>query len=392
MNSSRASSLCRAGRCAALALVLSLGAARAAAPSGAASPDAEAPCPILGAIRWDAWFGSKGVPGEAVERSLGPERWHSRLPECADVLDARTVRIACDSAGQMGREIQQAADAGIGFWAFVTYPESDPMNRGLETYLAAPNRERIRFALLTELDKWGDGKSYRPSLERFARLLREPTYLRTAQGRPVLFLGFLSDAQIAQRFGSVEGLAAVLSEFRQHLVATGSPTPFIVLLESDVGRAERWMRALALDAISAYVVADNTAVAAPYARLVSKVESFWEAVQARDLPLVPLAMSGWDRRPRVLNPVPWEHGVYSEPQMHWYYEPPTSDELAAHVGAALQRARRTPRSGSVVLAYAWNEFDEGGWLAPTLGEGGARLGAIRKAIDRACARPPSATR
>jgi hypothetical protein len=308
------------------------------------------------------------------------------------VLDARTVRIACDSAGQMGREIQQAADAGIGFWAFVTYPESDPMNRGLETYLAAPNRERIRFALLTELDKWGDGKSYRPSLERFARLLREPTYLRTAQGRPVLFLGFLSDAQIAQRFGSVEGLAAVLSEFRQHLVATGSPTPFIVLLESDVGRAERWMRALALDAISAYVVADNTAVAAPYARLVSKVESFWEAVQARDLPLVPLAMSGWDRRPRVLNPVPWEHGVYSEPQMHWYYEPPTSDELAAHVGAALQRARRTPRSGSVVLAYAWNEFDEGGWLAPTLGEGGARLGAIRKAIDRACARPPSATR
>ncbi|MDP3223675.1 MAG: hypothetical protein Q8M96_11130, partial [Rubrivivax sp.] len=33
-------------------------------PSGLFAVEAAAtPCPAVGAIRWDAWFGSKGVPG-----------------------------------------------------------------------------------------------------------------------------------------------------------------------------------------------------------------------------------------------------------------------------------------------------------------------------------------
>jgi len=37
---------------------------------------------------------------------------------------------------------------------------------------------------------------------------------------------------------------------------------------------------------------------------------------------------------------------------------------------------------NAVLIYAWNEFDEGGWLAPTLGDGTARLDAIAKVLGK----------
>src|SRR5262245_34949974 len=38
------------------------------------------PRPVVGAIRWDAWYGGKDAVGLAVEKSLSPKRWHYRLP------------------------------------------------------------------------------------------------------------------------------------------------------------------------------------------------------------------------------------------------------------------------------------------------------------------------
>jgi len=32
--------------------------------------------------------------------------------------------------------------------------------------------------------------------------------------------------------------------------------------------------------------------------------------------------------------------------------------------------------------YAWNEFDEGGWICPTLGNNTSRLDAIRKILKK----------
>ena len=40
---------------------------------------------VVGAIRWDAWSGGK-ITGE-VERSLGPEKYHTRLPWFSEVVD-----------------------------------------------------------------------------------------------------------------------------------------------------------------------------------------------------------------------------------------------------------------------------------------------------------------
>jgi hypothetical protein len=36
-----------------------------------------------------------------------------------------------------------------------------------------------------------------------------------------------------------------------------------------------------------------------------------------------------------------------------------------------------------VIIYAWNEFDEGGWICPTISEGTSRLDAISKVLKEA---------
>jgi hypothetical protein len=83
-------------------------------------------------------------------------------------------------------------------------------------------------------------------------------------------------------------------------------------------------------------------------------------------------------RPRVETPVPWVKGG----DIEQYYEAPEPQALAAHLEKALQWCEDHPDAARAraVLIYAWNEFDEGGWLCPTLSEGTARLDALRTVL------------
>jgi hypothetical protein len=93
---------------------------------------------------------------------------------------------------------------------------------------------------------------------------------------------------------------------------------------------------------------------------------------------VPLVSAGWDMRPRVETPVPW----VKNGDIEQYYETPEPDELAAHLNKAIQWTNANPDAATArtVLIYAWNEFDEGGWICPTLDEGTDRLDALRKVL------------
>jgi hypothetical protein len=95
-------------------------------------------------------------------------------------------------------------------------------------------------------------------------------------------------------------------------------------------------------------------------------------------------MSGWDRRPRVERPVPWEQWQKAGEGLEEFYEPATPRELADHLNRALNWVRTNPDAApaDAVLVYAWNENDEGGWLVPTRGEGTARLDAIGRLLTR----------
>ncbi|MHB8969740.1 MAG: hypothetical protein ACYC4N_04720, partial [Pirellulaceae bacterium] len=76
--------------------------------------------PIVGAIRWDAWYG-QGTPVSEVEKTLGPKKYHFRLPFFAQVISPSEVSINGDQLAVMELEISYAADAGLDYWAFVDY-------------------------------------------------------------------------------------------------------------------------------------------------------------------------------------------------------------------------------------------------------------------------------
>src|SRR5579864_1972212 len=67
--------------------------------------------PLVGALRWDAWY----VPGSevtsAVERSLSPPQYQSRMPFFARRETGDHLALPSMSPNLMEREIEQAAYA-----------------------------------------------------------------------------------------------------------------------------------------------------------------------------------------------------------------------------------------------------------------------------------------
>ena len=93
--------------------------------------------PIVGAIRWDGWYG-EGTVTKAVEASLGQPKYHFRLPWFAQLPSDGSVRIDGDSQAIMEQELAYAAAARLNYWAIVDYWDEAPgMSIALNRYLAA---------------------------------------------------------------------------------------------------------------------------------------------------------------------------------------------------------------------------------------------------------------
>lgn len=354
------------------------------------TPARDIPRPIVGAIRWDGWIGNRGVVGQAVQETLGPAKWHYRLPFFAKVVGDATVEIDGTSQAVVDREIEYAAAAGLDYWAFVTYSADDPLSLALKRYLSSPLRSKIRFCLITECERW-----HQPAfIERVAQLIREPGYQTVLGGRPLLYLGFIETEKVNKAWGSVEGFRKALDGFRANLEAKGLLRPYIAIMDFHAPQGKTWADALGCDAIGSYAAGWQHG-RVPYARWAANTESFWEKCRQTGAPVVPIVMTGWDPRPRVEKPVPWGNPYQQHNGEVDHCLPAHPVEIANHLGNALDwlAANRDAAPAQTAIIYAWNEFDEGGWLAPTVSEGSARLDAIAKVLrPGAAATRPSDSR
>ncbi|MGQ9651753.1 MAG: hypothetical protein ACUVXJ_16745 [Phycisphaerae bacterium] len=349
-------------------------------------PYHEAARPIVGAIRWDAWFGNKGVVGNAVHRSLGPSKWHNRLPFYAKANGDQAVEIDGTPQAVMDREIDYAAAAGLDYWAFVTYAADDPLSLALTRYLSSPCRAKIGFCLVTECARWPN----QAFVDRVVSLMQEPGYQRVLDGRPLLYLGFINGEWL-EKLGGVEGFRRVLDSFQVTVTAKGLPKPYIVVMDFDPQQGKKWAEALGCDAISSYVAGLGKGLI-PYARMVENVGHFWEECRSTGAQVVPIVVAGWDPRPRVEKPMPWGSPYQSHDGEVDRSEPAEPAAIADHLRRGLRwlETHRDAAQAQIAIIYAWNEFDEGGWLAPTLSEGAARLDAIARVLRPEAATRPSA--
>jgi hypothetical protein len=329
--------------------------------------------PIVGAIRWDAWFGDaqSTTVGREVERSLGPEAFHDRLPFFARETSFDVVEVRGNRLSVIDTEIAQAHRAGLDYWAFVMYPQDFPSTAVLDLYLHSSHKRDLRFCMIVEqLDDTIQA--------RLLRYFQDDAYQSVLGGRPLLYtIG-------PQRPDDPKwpDAAARFARLRAAAAAAGLKDPYIVHLWG-WSAAKEIAGAVGLDALSAYSLNFDDKIA-PYATLARKTEAKWDEWRASGAKVVPLVTTGWDRRPRVLHPVSWEHLPPRIAEIDYFYQPPSGPELATHLRHALDWCARHPKDAEAqaILIYAWNEFDEGGWLVPGLRphEGTRRLDAIREAL------------
>lgn len=344
--------------------------------------------PIVGAIRWDGWYGEGGVV-KAVEASLGPPKYHFRLPWFARVLGEGKISINGDSQVIMEQEIAYAAQAGLNYWAFLDYLDEAPgMSIGLNRYLAAKDKKGLRYCLVEEgarLDKAGT-KAWSRLVEHF----RHPDYQTVLGDRPLLCL-----------FAKTQTLGkAEWDELKRQTIVAGLKAPYLVLLGWE---AEKDREALGFDAVSEYACSGKGYTTDPetYARLTSHhvKEKLWAKWKRERNPCITFATAGWDTRPRQEHPPSWCSWVKATPDP----TPPvqqkplidattaTPDEIAAHVRDAIAwtQPNRDLNPANAILIYAWNEHDEGGWLQPTLGADGGPDDSRIKAVGKVLRSAPS---
>ena len=309
--------------------------------------------PLVGAIRWDAWTG--GEVTCQVERTLGPKNYQARLPWFARIVGDDTARIDGGQQVIMDQEIGFATEGGLDYWAFLLYPENQSMSESLRLYLTSHARRRINFCVILH-NAFGVSEAQWPrERDRTVALLREPGYQTVLGGRPLVYAFQVNyhGAFPAERF----------TEFRQAARAAGVD-PYCVYMGWNPGVDFTTAAPLGFEAVSHYACgsADPT-----FAQLCQRVETdFWQNAATAHVPYVPLVTTGWDKMPRKEHPVSWEldHDYH---QQTIFPATATPAEIASHLERALTFVRAHPDScpADTVIAYAWNEHDEGGWRCPT---------------------------
>lgn len=344
----------------------------------------------VGAIRWDAWHtpvaatahGGAGGPVKAMEASLNPHRYRWRAPFFARVDTHDTLRIDGYTQEVLDREIAYAKAGGLDYWAFLLYAEDNCMSQGLSLYLSSPRRRDVNFCAIAGPGTFGERAAWEAGVARVVRYMKEPGYQTVCGGRPLLYLmRFQPEDKWIQAWGGPSGARELLARLRAGARAAGLGDPYVVVMnEGPAAQVKRVADTVGANAISDYARQANGA-GAPYAELAGEARAYWNACAATGAEVVPLAMAGWDRRPRVERPVPWE-AAWQKPNvgLDKFYVLPTPEELAAHVEEAMASAEQCP--AKTVIVYAWNEHDEGGWLCPTLGAGGKPDASRLEAIGR----------
>jgi hypothetical protein len=219
------------------------------------------------------------------------------------------------------------------------------MSLGLKLYLSSKAKAKINFCVILHHIR---RDALKEEIRRVGGYFKDPQYQKVLNGRPLVYA-----FQCSAGKDFYDGLIAAAA-------ADGLPRPYFVTMGNTPGD-------VAFDASSSYL---------------GKAGG-WKSQAGKKL--IPDVGTGCrDRRPRVENPVPWEGGT-PKPVANPSSQEVAPEIIAARVEAAIEWNRKNPVAGeaNAVIIYAWNEFDEGGWLCPTLSEGTARLDAIRKVLETA---------
>jgi len=296
-----------------------------------------------------------------------------------------------DTVENMEEQIYHAHAGRIGFFAFCWYyPEADeketPLNRGLEHFLKAKNRNKMEFCLLVANHAGFriGAKDWDAVVEKWLPILQEPNHLRI-DGKPAIII--FSPHELMLGLGGSDRVREAFDDLQRRVKAQGLPGVCMlggaILPEGDEGaiRTMSVRRDEGYDYLTNYCYAYGNKIdrGGPrihaFQELIKWHKEIWDGfAQHSPIPYIPVVTAGWDKRPWEKEPTP----------QSWYYPDRTPEQVAQFVREAQAWIRRNPTKTSkeqIIILYAWNEFGEGGYIAPTKGDGGRYLRVLSELGD-----------
>jgi hypothetical protein len=256
------------------------------------------------------------------------------------------------------------------------------MGKALNLYLDSSVSPKPRFAMLAQTAMWGRAGAIAAILHRDIGLMAHQDYMKVLGNRPLYYMGFITEDDIKNRWGGIDGLKLVVSQIQASVLAQTGNRPYVVLLDFSPTKAAEWAIALGCDAIGTYASSGVVPTDGSFDALTKFTEGYWNAQLATGVPVVPTVMTGWDRRPRIFAAASKVKNPEEVLATAKFYEPGTPEQIADALGRCIHLVyNNTNMPAQTVLVYAWNENDEGGWIVPTLTLGNSRLAKIKQMLE-----------
>ncbi|MDD5704398.1 MAG: glycoside hydrolase family 99-like domain-containing protein [Kiritimatiellae bacterium] len=375
-------------------------------------------CPLWHSYpHMDAWKGEGWTEWELVKTAPPRFKGHYQPLQpawgCFDESDPKWA----------AKEVGIAADHGIDVMLFDWYWYSGVriMEEALEHgFLRAPNRNRIKFALMWANHDWGDyfpppfkgpwnsWLSIRHSPRDFSRVMdyciehyfRQPNYWRL-DGR--LFFSLFQPEVLVDQLGGVEKTRRVLKQADRRLHARGLPSIHWNGMTSDAKRTPEFKAAGFATTTCYNVLASGKA--GPGTDLIDRYEDVmeahrkvWRTLHRAGGSYLPVVTMGWDVSPRCRHDerwpfrtakengapgafVPFESAGERKGKLRYPYihvavgnNPKLFGRLCRDSIRFLEQVNSKQR---VVFINAWNEWTEGCYLLPEKRYGTGYLKALR---------------
>lgn len=317
----------------------------------------------VGVINWDAALPKDTYMGYFVTRALSPSTYRDRVPFYTDIIDDEHVSFHARTDEEFTCELQYAANAGIDYFAYVWYND-EPFNAkqfiteenevivggaweiafARKMHARNPLRNKVKMcAVLCGADLLDT------TLSQLAVEMQQP-YYQKMENQPLVYV-----------YGGYR--PETISRLRAFCREKGTVDPYVVFMNHTKPPRE------GDDYSAAQGVSDYSCVVndvPSFDKVTARMLHLNEERLAYNMPCIPLFTTGWNPMPRMDHEVPWIK--YRSKQ---YAPAPTEAEMldSAKQLAAWYTANKVSMTGHI-LTFAWNEFEEGGYLCPTRGQNG----------------------
>lgn len=310
----------------------------------------------------------------------GEKSWLPDFPERKPINKAGIYT----NQESMYYDIEDASNYGVDFFSILWYPNPEnsagggakEINKAIDWFVNSPNCHKMKFMIeivngtnfsVSSAEQWND------IAIMCSNYMKHSSYLKI-DGRPVIKI-FAASAFVDGLGNSETTANEVLNSIRQEIINAGLENPIIAIGMNGPDKIkDSKFKNLTCDLVMQYMdeghyIYEYVPEGIEFDLLTDIAIADMESRKDDSLPYVPFISVGWDGRP-------WNYHITSpdNPKPRPSYKMPTAEqwknallrtktELDENTNLGFPKKDGSRQKAFTI--YAWNEFGEGGFLAPT---------------------------